>query len=460
MHVQKKYCEGKKRVKEVNNVRKLKRRCVYIASTAKNIVNSDDDFEDLPPQFQSNKLKNKVVPEKKKSVLEKKSGKDAKPQKRLANNVILPESGDPVFGSAGVIGNPMGFARSMGLGLKDFLSAPVQSVFQTRAGFIKGMAQGTSSLLSNTVYALSDSATQFRKATHKGIVAFTFDDQAVGNMERHQKGISSHSKGVINEFFEGLTGLLQSPIKGAERHGLPGVLSGIALGVTGLVARPAASILDITGKTAQSIRNRSKLHNLGSHRFRVRLPRHLNRELPLRPYSWEEAIGVSVLREAEDHIKLKDETLVVCKALRHDGKFVILTERLILIVSCSSIVKYRMPEFQGVPANPEWLVETEIGMDSVIHADNDDDEVHIVGSSSDALLRQNHISHKRSWGPKGKRWNNNPRTSLPQLQTNLVFTSKDEAEDFLQVLLSTIDKAKEQGRSSVHLLHQSSLRQL
>ncbi|XP_006356937.1 putative vacuolar protein sorting-associated protein 13A isoform X8 [Solanum tuberosum] len=326
--------------------------------------------------------------------------------------------------------------------------------------FIKGMAQGTSSLLSNTVYALSDAATQFRKATHKGIVAFTFDDQAVGNMERQQKGISSHSKGVINEFFEGLTGLLQSPIKGAERHGLPGVLSGIALGVTGLVAKPAASILDITGKTAQSIRNRSKLHNLGSHRFRVRLPRHLNRELPLRPYSWEEAIGVSVLREAEDHIKLKDETLVVCKALRHDGKFVILTERLILIVSCSSIVKYRMPEFQGVPANPEWLVETEIGMDSVIHADNDDDEVDIVGSSSDALLRQNHISHKRSWGPKGKRWNNNPRTSLPQLQTNLVFTSKDEAEDFLQVLLSTIDKAKEQGRSSVHLLHQSSLRQL
>uniref|UniRef100_A0A0V0H5Z6 Putative ovule protein n=1 Tax=Solanum chacoense TaxID=4108 RepID=A0A0V0H5Z6_SOLCH len=78
-----------------------------------------------------------------------------------------------------------------------------------------------------------------------------------------------------------------------------------------------------------------------------------------------------------------------------------------------------MPEFQGVPANPEWLVETEIGMDSVIHADNDDDEVHIVGSSSDALLRQNHISHQRSWGPKGKRWNK-----------KIGFTSKDEAEDF------------------------------
>lgn len=31
---------------------------------------------------------------------------------------------------------------------------------------------------------------------------------------------------VLTFFFQGLTGLLQSPIKGAEKHGLPGVLSG------------------------------------------------------------------------------------------------------------------------------------------------------------------------------------------------------------------------------------------
>ncbi|KAH7688710.1 Vacuolar protein sorting-associated protein 13 [Dioscorea alata] len=63
-----------------------------------------------------------------------------------------------VFGSAGVIGNPMGFARNVGVGIKDFLSVS--------------------------------------------------------------------SKGIV----QGLTGLLQSPIKGAEKHGLPGVLSGIANG--------------------------------------------------------------------------------------------------------------------------------------------------------------------------------------------------------------------------------------
>lgn len=35
-----------------------------------------------------------------------------------------------VFGSAGLIGNPMGFARSLSLGIRDFLSVPVRNVFQ------------------------------------------------------------------------------------------------------------------------------------------------------------------------------------------------------------------------------------------------------------------------------------------------------------------------------------------
>ncbi|KNA02651.1 hypothetical protein SOVF_216680, partial [Spinacia oleracea] len=130
-----------------------------------------------------------------------------------------------VFGSAGVIGNPMGFARRVGLGVKDFISVPARGALQSPSGLISGMAQGTSSLLSNTLYAMSDTATQFSKAAHKGILAFTFDDHDVSKMEQQRVVTSSQSKGVIHEMFEGLTGLLQSPIKGAEKHGIPGVLS-------------------------------------------------------------------------------------------------------------------------------------------------------------------------------------------------------------------------------------------
>ena len=165
--------------------------------------------------------------------------------------------------------------------------------------------------------------------------------------------------------------------------------AGIALGVTGLLAKPAASILEVTGKTAQSIRNRSRLYQMGSQRFRARLPRPLSRELPLRPYSWEEAVGTSVLVEADNDLKLKDEVLVMCKALKQAGKFVIITERFVLIVSCPSLVELGKPEFRGISADPEWVIESEIGLESVIHADSDQEVVHIVGSSPDTTMRQN-----------------------------------------------------------------------
>ncbi|VFQ74897.1 unnamed protein product [Cuscuta campestris] len=360
-----------------------------------------------------------------------------------------------VLGSAGVIGNPMGFARNVTLGIKDFLSAPLQSAFQSRAGLITGMAQGTSSLFSNTVYAISDTATQFSKAAKKGIVAFTFDDHSIANMDRPQKRVSSNSKGVINELLEGLTGLLQSPIKGAEKHGLPGIVSGIALGVTGLVAKPTASVLDVTGKTAQSIKNWSKrLHSGNQQHFRVRLPRHLSREYPLRSYSWEEAIGASVLREADDcSSNLKDEALIICNSLKEEGKFAIITKKLLLVVSSKIFANLGKPELQGVPANLEWVIETEIGMDSIIHFDLDEQSVvHIVGSRPEILVRQNPQR-------RGPRRNNDPHDPLPLFQTDLAFASKEKAQNFLGTLSSSIHRTKEQQRRGHgHVLHQSSIR--
>ncbi|KAG8383676.1 hypothetical protein BUALT_Bualt04G0038600 [Buddleja alternifolia] len=355
-----------------------------------------------------------------------------------------------VFGSAGVIGNPLGFARSLGLGIKEFFSLPIWSVLQSPSGLLTGMAQGTTSLFSNTVYAISDATSQFTKAAHKGIVAFTLDDQTVTMTEWQQKGMSSHSKGVINEFLEGLAGVLQSPIKVAEKHGLPGVISGLAVGVTGLVAKPAASILEVTGKTAQSIRNRSKTYQMGFRHFRIRLPRPLSSESPLKPYSWEEAVGTYVL--TENDMKLRDEMLVMCKSLKQCGQYALITRRLILVVSCSSLIELGRPTFEGVPANPKWNIKSEIGMDSVILADNDGDVVHIVGSGSDTLFRQN-LQQKR----KGKLWYNFD-TPLPLVQTNLEFTSPEEADEFLRVVMCMIEWGKEQGWGSSHILHQTNIK--
>ena len=227
----------------------------------------------------------------------------------------------------------------------------------------------------------------------------------------------------------------------------------MALGVTGLVAKPAASILQVTGKTAQSIRNRSKLYQMRRQSFRVRFPRPLSREVPLGPYSWEEAVGKSMLAAAGDGLRFKDEVFVTCKALKQAGKFVVITERLIIIVSCSSLVDLGKPEFRGVPADLEWIVEEEIGLEGLMHVNTIQGVVHIVGSSADTLLRQN----QQAKGGDGTnvRWKS---PTIPFVQMNLELERSEEAESLLLVLLSTIEQGKDRGWGCRHLLHRNSIR--
>ncbi|XP_069151166.1 uncharacterized protein [Solanum lycopersicum] len=106
----KKQKKGKKRVKEVKTMKKSKKICVTLASTSKKIVDSDDDFEDLPPQFQSKSLKNKDGLEKKRPV------NDGKTRNRLPKSVILLESRYPLF--SGKITVPKSHLRALFLAKK------------------------------------------------------------------------------------------------------------------------------------------------------------------------------------------------------------------------------------------------------------------------------------------------------------------------------------------------------
>ena len=49
--------------------------------------------------------------------------------------------------------------------------------------------------------------------------------------------------------------------------------------------------------------------------------------------------------EADNDLKLKDDVLVMCKALKQAGKFVIIPHRFVVIVSCPSLVELGKFEF-------------------------------------------------------------------------------------------------------------------
>lgn len=349
-----------------------------------------------------------------------------------------------VLGSVGVFGNPMGFARSLGFGIRDFISVPAKSIVQNPGGIVTGMAQGTRSLLNNTVFAVSNAAAQFSKAARKGVVAFAFDEEFVAEIERRQQGQGSHNQGVLNDFLEGLTGLLQSPIRGAEKHGLPGILSGIAVGAAGLIARPVVSILEVSGRTAQSIRNRSNPSQLNH--FRVRFPRPLVRDSPLLPYSWEEAVGTAVLQEVESK-RLKDEVLVTCIALGFPGLFIVLTERLLLKVKSACIAAAASPE-NNMPGGPDWSIQQEISLDNIIHVDREGQLLNVLAGSQETYFRRrkdpttskkNYMSH-----------------FVPFTQETIVLPHEDAAKELSQLLGSLLDELKK--HSSPSILRRENLR--
>ncbi|KAG6546751.1 hypothetical protein Mapa_011940 [Marchantia paleacea] len=287
-----------------------------------------------------------------------------------------------VLGSADVFGNPVGFVRSMASGVWEFVSAPATSIVQSPTELVRGVAHGTRSLVTNTVFAFSNAATRFSRAARKGVTVFAMDSEYDLAMERRLHMEGSQEISVVNEFLEGLTGLLQAPIRGAERHGLPGMLSGAALGVVGVVARPVASILEVAGMTAQSIRNSSRPAQWRA--SRVRLPRYISEYSPLLVYSWERAVGQAVLLEAEGG-RYKTEVYFTCMPLKDDGKFVLLTESTLLRVSSKTAEN-------GSASNSaygqKWYMELEAAIDDILHMDQRGSEVSVLlGPPNRPLIR-------------------------------------------------------------------------
>ena len=216
------------------------------------------------------------------------------------------------------------------------------------------------------------------------------------------------------------------------------------MGTAGLVARPMASILEATGRTAQSIRNRSNPHE--SNYLRVRFPRPVARDHPLLPYSWDEAIGVSLLAQAESG-RLKEETFVMCKTLKGAGKFLVLTEKLLLLVSSPYLVDLGSPQFVGVPPDPRWSIDTEMHLKSVVHLDRSQEVVNIVGSNGQTSPRD-----KRS----GTRNRVMSSAFVPLFHLSIELPNDEDAEGTVQVLQALIEKGKAR-RWDKNILHRSNI---
>ncbi|KAK1948559.1 putative vacuolar protein sorting-associated protein 13C [Phytophthora citrophthora] len=208
-----------------------------------------------------------------------------------------------ILGSFDFLGNPVGFLDHIGTGVRDFVYEPLEGLKIGGKGFSKGLAKGTASLMSNTVDGTFDAASKISGTFGQGFANLSLDDHYQQNRARARRrhvrglreGLVQGSRELSLGVYEGVSGLVLNPMRGAQESGAVGFVRGTITGIIGLPVKPVAGIFDFASRATQGVRNRS-LHN-GQNMRRVRRPRVFGRYNELKCYKEADTIAYEMLKK-------------------------------------------------------------------------------------------------------------------------------------------------------------------
>lgn len=168
-----------------------------------------------------------------------------------------------VVGSLEILGSPSGFARSLTVGLKDFVSLPVQGLFRGPWGFVLGVTQGSASLLKNITAGTVNSVTKLASSVARNLDRLTLDDEHIQRTDALRR---VKPQGLAEGLSYGLTGFgisILGAIGGIARHALNAnsptqVITGVGKGIVGVLAKPISGAAELVALTGQGV-----LHTVG-----------------------------------------------------------------------------------------------------------------------------------------------------------------------------------------------------
>ena len=173
-----------------------------------------------------------------------------------------------VVGSLDLIGSPAGFTRTLGDGLKDFVSLPYQGIMLGPWAFLGGMASGSSSLLKHVSAGTLTSMTNFASSVSRNLDRLSLDQEHCQRNEvfRREKpqglgqGLVNGLSGVGISLLGAVGGIAHHPINALLEQGLSptGFVGGITKGLVGVVTKPLGGAAEFVAQTGQGL-----LHGTG-----------------------------------------------------------------------------------------------------------------------------------------------------------------------------------------------------
>jgi hypothetical protein len=121
------------------------------------------------------------------------------------------------------------------------------------------------------------------------------------------EGLLFGFRDLLQGTFEGVTGIVTQPVKGAIEGGVEGFFKGVGKGLVGVVAKPTVGAIDLVTRTTEGIKNTTTL--LDEKKERVRYPRTFGNDNRIIEYDAIKSEGQHILYTIQNG-KFQDEKYV------------------------------------------------------------------------------------------------------------------------------------------------------
>ena len=200
----------------------------------------------------------------------------------------------------------------------DFVNEPVKglrkSVEELDPSYVVGgVARGTKSLARHAVGGFAGSASLLTETLSKNMAVITLDRRYAQRRDRRNtlrspdrdfavtffEGVESGAVKLVRGVWDGVSGVVKAPLRGAERHGMEGFAKGIGKGLLGLLVKPMIGLsdaaTDVMIGVQGSVEGKSSLLR-GSRHSQVRPRRPMyGRDRVLRPYAVADAAAATLM---------------------------------------------------------------------------------------------------------------------------------------------------------------------
>ena len=245
-----------------------------------------------------------------------------------------------IIGSLDILGNPTGYASSLGQGFLEIFEAPRRGLIHGPLGFGEGVAKGFGTFITTVISSSFDLVGKISGT----LLASCEELQGIKNTEYLEErepsnifsGLYYGVKNGIIDIGKGVAGIFIRPYQEMKRSGFGGFIQGVGVGLIGAAVSPLTAGLRIANNLIVGIKNTALIFNPKLKTERFRYPRTIQKAIRLSSYDEDEATVRAIL----DYIGgYNDQEIIYFKQFKYinpglQGSIstLILTDKCIMIV--------------------------------------------------------------------------------------------------------------------------------